>query len=84
MSDKVGLADLGPGVKTGSIPSMSVPTVMKTYNAGYDSLTHFVPDPNRYYEYPNAYFLPKIKTCGYYPMKRKCDGDKIYNMNTNL
>lgn len=84
MSDKVGLADLGPGVKAGPIPSMSIPTVMKTYSAGYDSLTHFVSDPNRYYEYPNAYFMPEVKTSGYYPMKRKCDGDKIYNMNTNL
>ena len=84
MSAYVGLASLGSGANPTNIPSMSVPIVMKSFNAGYESLTHFIPNSDNYYSFTNAYLLPEVKTTGYHPMKRKCDGSKLYNLNTNL
>jgi len=84
MSAYVSLVSLGPGTNPTNIPSMSVPIVMKSFEAGYESLTHFIPNSDNYYSFTNAYLLPEIKTTGYHPMKRKCDGSKLYNLNTNL
>ena len=84
MSSYVDLISLGPGANPTNIPSMSVPIVMKSFDAGYESLTHFIPNSDNYYSFTNAYLLPEVKTTGYHPMKRKCDGSKLYNLNTNL
>lgn len=84
MSQYVSLQELGPGTNNQSVPSMAVPIVPKTFSAGYNSLTHNVPTPDSYYEYPNAYMIPEIKTCGYTFMKRKCDGNKLYPLDSNL
>lgn len=84
MSNYVSLQELGPGTNIKTVPSMAVPIVPKTFNAGYESLTHNVPNPESYYEFTNAYMLPEIKTCGYKFMKRRCDGSKLYPMDSNL
>lgn len=84
MSQYVSLQELGPGTNIKTVPSMAVPIVPKTYSAGYNSLTHNVPTPDSYYEFTNAYMLPEIKTCGYKFMKRKCDGKKLYPLDSNL
>lgn len=84
MSEYVAVIDLGPGSNPVGIPSMEIPIVMKTFDAGYESLTHFTPNSDNYYKFPNAYLIPEIKTTGYYPMKRKCNSSKLYSLNTNL
>ena len=84
MSQYVSLVELGPGTSIVNVPSMAIQTVPKTFSAGYNALTHNVQNPDSYFEYPNAYFLPEIKTCGYNFMKRKCDGNKLYQMNSQM
>ena len=84
MSSYVSLLELGPGVETKNIPSMATPLVPVTFSAGYNALTHNVVEPDNYFSYPNAYFLPEIKTTGYKFFKRKCDGSKLFPLNENL
>lgn len=84
MSSYVSLAELGPGVHPKNIPSMKTPIVPKTFSAGYNALTHNVSEPDSYFHYPNAYFIPEIKTCGYKFFKRKCDGNKLYSLEENI
>lgn len=84
MSSYVSLVELGPGAEAKSIPSMKTPEVPITYSAGYNALTHNVVESDNYFEYPNAYFIPEVKGCGYKFMKRKCDGEKLYPLDSNL
>lgn len=84
MSSYVSLVQLGPGVEAKNIPSMKTPLVPVTYSAGYNALTHNVTEPDSYFNYPNAYFMPEIPDCGYKFFKRKCNGNKLYPLNTNL
>lgn len=84
MSEYIDLPQMGPGVNPIGVPSMTVPVVMKTFEAGYESLTHFIPNSNNYYTFNHAYMTKEIPTTGYYPMKRKCDGSKLYDLDTNL
>ena len=84
MSSYVSVADLGPGVDFTGIPSMKVVEVPKTFNQGYNALTHNVVEPDNYFNFSNAYFLPEVKTTAYKMMKRKCDGSKLYGMKSNL
>ena len=84
MSSYVSLVELGPGAEAKNIPSMKTPEVPITFSAGYNALTHNVVEPDNYFEYPNAYFMPEIPTCGYKFMKRKCDGKKLYPLDSNL
>ena len=81
MSQYAGILDLGAGRSAGfhKVPPQSTQMIMKPYSAGYDSLTHFVPESDNYYQVTNAYLLPQVKTCGYYPVFRKATGTKLYN-----
>tara|TARA_A100001015_G_C14925212_1_gene686046 strand:+ start:990 stop:1301 length:312 start_codon:yes stop_codon:yes gene_type:complete len=81
MSQYAGIVDMGIGRTVGlnSVPPQSTQMIMKPYSAGYDSLTHFVPESENYYQVTNAYLLPQIQTCGYYPVFRKATGTKLYN-----
>lgn len=84
MSSYVSLAELGPGVEVKNIPSMRTQQVPITYSAGYNALTHNVIEPDNYFEFPNAYFIPEIKESGYKFYKRKCNGSKLYPLDANL